>query len=442
MQYKPVCRRLYPMGANHWPDRLHHQTEQWSYPYPTVVWQLAYVSKPPKNGNVNFFIQNSQSDISPINLGTYGVKGSKNPQTFRHNIIGQYFLETHITNITTSASKKLNILKKMSFKLNRPILIQLYTTFVRPLLEYGNVLFDNQSIETNNMLDSVQYHAAVTCSGVYSTTSKRLLTEEIGWQSLSDRRKINKMILTFKIRQGIAPPYLRDIWSQLTGDVDDTSHYNLRNTQRLRVPFSRTERYKKSFFPSSISLWNKLPVNVINSKSLQSFKRNIASFWPPPCPPPPWFSAGSRLPNSLQTRLRLCNSSLNSDRFKIGLSDSASCQCGSPDEHRVHYILHCPLYMAPRLKCLKGIRDIIAPGVSPFTLPALSENHFITIVLKGSPDLKRDLNTQLFLIFQTFIIESGRFQTTWYSSLIQLSLSKTLQNPPPTFFCFLPILFP
>ena len=60
-----------------------------------------------------------------------------------------------------------------------------------------------------------------------------------------------------------------------------------------------------------------------------------------------------------------------------------------------HYILKCPLYSAPRNKLLKAIRDIIAPGVHHSILPHFDPLLFVNIVLKGSNDVKADVNVNI-----------------------------------------------
>ena len=57
----------------------------------------------------------------------------------------------------------------------------------------------------------------------------------------------------------------------------------IRNTASSRghdykfiVPYARTHVLKSSFFPSAIRLWNSLPPEVVNSKTLDSFKTVVS----------------------------------------------------------------------------------------------------------------------------------------------------------------------
>jgi hypothetical protein len=59
-------------------------------------------------------------------------------------------------------------------------------------------------------LDKVQREAALVCTGAYKHTRNINLMEELGWDSLSVRRKNQKLCLMYKIQNDIAPSYLSD----------------------------------------------------------------------------------------------------------------------------------------------------------------------------------------------------------------------------------------
>ena len=57
---------------------------------------------------------------------------------------------------------------------------------------------------------------------------------------------------------------------------------------------------------------------------------------------------------SLELRKKLLNlrsimvkgpeSSLNSDLYRINITNDPKCQCGAPYEDSIHYLMECPLY--------------------------------------------------------------------------------------------------
>ena len=113
----------------------------------------------------------------------------------------------------------------------------------------------------------------------------------------------------YKIVNNEAPSYLNDL---LPNTVNAASNYNLRNRLNFEIPFVRLCSYENSFFPSTLKLWNELPLNIRNSSSVSQFKANVRS---PHLKPPNYLYVGERKYNILLTRLRHNCSSLNSDLF-------------------------------------------------------------------------------------------------------------------------------
>lgn len=53
----------------------------------------------------------------------------------------------------------LTILHTIKYKLNKESLIKIHISFIRPILEYSDVVCDNCTQEQSNLLDSVQIEA-------------------------------------------------------------------------------------------------------------------------------------------------------------------------------------------------------------------------------------------------------------------------------------------
>jgi hypothetical protein len=74
---------------------------------------------------------------------------------FRQRELGK-----HIDMITEKAYKRINILRKFKFILYRKTLEKINFTFVRPLLEYADLLWDNMSMSLNKQIENVQLEAS------------------------------------------------------------------------------------------------------------------------------------------------------------------------------------------------------------------------------------------------------------------------------------------
>ncbi len=68
----------------------------------------------------------------------------------------------------------------------------LYKSLVLPLLEYGGVLFDNCTLYLKLRLESFHHQAAIVCTCAFRNTSYNKLLDELGWQTLEDRRKLSR----------------------------------------------------------------------------------------------------------------------------------------------------------------------------------------------------------------------------------------------------------
>ena len=86
---------------------------------------------------------------------------------------------THIKNITSKANKRLTVLKRIQRSVPRHVLENLFITMIRPVLEYGNVIFDCCTQEQEGLIEKVQREAALVCTGAYKKTSHSELLKEL-----------------------------------------------------------------------------------------------------------------------------------------------------------------------------------------------------------------------------------------------------------------------
>jgi hypothetical protein len=96
----------------------------------------------------------------------------------------------------------------MKHNLDRNSLEKLYFGFIRPILEYGSVVWDNCTREQSDLIESVQYESARIVTGLRKGTSRVNLYCELGWDSLQNRRNKQKLILMFNALQGELPNYI------------------------------------------------------------------------------------------------------------------------------------------------------------------------------------------------------------------------------------------
>ena len=310
-----------------------------------------------------------------------------------HKHLGLYFSHDctwhkHINYITIKAWARINIMRKLKFKLDRKSLETIYTAFIRPLIEYGDIIWDNCSQYEKDELDKIQNEAARITTGATRLISLSALSKEIGWESLEKRRTNHKLTLFYKMTHNLAPLYLSSL---VPSTVSNISRYNLRNSNNLQTMDARTTLYYNSFLPSTVRAWNEVPEEAKQSDSVNAFKRFLNK---DKSHIPKHFYVGKRKAQILHTRLRTNCSSLNLDLFMRNISDSPICKCGSV-ENAQHFFFHCRNYHVPRAQLLNTI--------SQYQIPSLS------LLLYGNDSFSLETNTVIFETVHKFILDSKRF---------------------------------
>ena len=59
---------------------------------------------------------------------------------------------SHIDNIISTVSKKISMLRKIKYILDKDLLNKIYLTFIRPTLEYASDLWDNCGVDNSERL--------------------------------------------------------------------------------------------------------------------------------------------------------------------------------------------------------------------------------------------------------------------------------------------------
>jgi hypothetical protein len=296
----------------------------------------------------------------------------------------------HIEYIKQKAWARINIMQKLKFILDRKSLETIYMSFVRPILEYADVVWDNTTKKHENDLEQVQLEAMRIISGCTKLVSIANLYKETCFETLKTRRLKHKSTLFYKIVNEQVPSYLTELIPDRVGNI---TPYSLRNSNDMRNVHCNSQLYANSFLPSSISEWNQLPPDIKNSQSVASFKKKLENNKQRV---PLHYYSGQRLAQIHHTRLRTHCSSLNEHLYSKNIIESPLCQCGEIEDTS-HYLFHCKQYDYQRQILLTKIRQITIPTLSTF--------------LFGEPQLTLNDNNCIFKLVQEYIIKTKRFAT-------------------------------
>ena len=180
----------------------------------------------------------------------------------------------HIDEISKKAWVRLNFLRPLKFRISRKALERMYyTSFILPLLEYCDSVWDNASSVSKKKLDAIHTEAGMIISGATKLCKIENLIDELGLDNLQKRRDKHKLIIFFKIMHGLSPCYLRDLVPSL---VQEATSYQLRNANDIQTFATNSElRTILQFFSSSVREWNALPEDTKQTTSVLAFKSKL-----------------------------------------------------------------------------------------------------------------------------------------------------------------------
>ena len=226
----------------------------------------------------------------------FTVTRQNNPVNFHYNLNGQVLervtnirdlgiildsdltWSTHVTSIVKKANQ-MSYLVKRSVGHSAPIPVkkQLYLSLVRSNVEYCSQVWGGISKQENVMLEKVQRTATKYILGYPSDKNYNARLGELDMIPLSYRREINDLVFFYKCHNHVCDVNV----SEYVRFTHNNAH-STRSTvdiSQLCVPKCHTEAGKRLYFNRIVALWNCLPHNVRNAKSVAIFRKEIVNIY-------------------------------------------------------------------------------------------------------------------------------------------------------------------
>ena len=335
--------------------------QQWAY-----QWKMEFNPDPTKQATEVLFSCKKSSPNHP-QLIFNGIAVAKvNYQKHLGLIIdSRLSFEKHLNEKIIKVKKKFGILKHLSKFLPLKTLDQMYKALIRPHLDYCDIIYhipsrQNQpplGVTLNSAMEKVeriQYQSALAISGAWHGSSRTKLYEELGWESLSDRRTGRRILQIHKIFNNKTPSYLNE---KLPPNCRALFSGNTRNT--FHEIICKSNRYMNSFFPDAISSWNIFIKHFDDVPSFDIVKKHINTFFRPMTSN----IFGTHDPVGLRYlfQLRLSLSPLRSHKFRHNFTDTPSeiCRCNQGIEDTNHFFLSCPNYVTQRATLTTSVINIL-----------------------------------------------------------------------------------
>ena len=379
-------------------------------------WKMSFnpdITKPPIE--ITFSTKNVKPHHPPLFFNGVLVDSVDNHKHIGLTLDKKLTFQEHVKESIKKANKGIGIMRFMSKYVPRSTLETIYKSYVRSQLEYGDVIYHHPPLtgkhlsiydlnELMTKVESVQYRAALVTTGAWKGTSKEKLYDELGWESLSQRRWLRRMTLFCKIIKNQTPTYLKKCLLPRTCLAVPIPHFN-----------PRTLKFKSSFFPSCVDAWNDedLITPMMKNYSLSKFK----TYFLGKIKPKRKETYGVLDKNGLRhlTQLRVDLNPLNFYKFDHNFLDTLDPMCKVHDgvENVEHFLLNCQEFVYIRNTLMSNVSQKIS-----FDILSFKPETIIKILLYGNKSYNNDINTYILNETITFIRKSKRFEKAIVDVLI------------------------
>ena len=178
----------------------------------------------------------------------------------------------HLNRIRSKVSSACGILYSIRSKLTRQVAKLIYTSLFLPYIQYCNIIWASCAASKMQSIFICQKRIV------------RLILKKSRWQpsaplfkrlkvlKLHDFNKVNSVLFVFKALNDLIP-------SPITFSVRAPGPYNLRRNEALIIPFSRCNQNQRFISIRGPQLWNALPLAIRISRTLQTFKKKMKSYY-------------------------------------------------------------------------------------------------------------------------------------------------------------------
>ena len=204
---------------------------------------------------------NAKSPATPPELVTSQGGVIELVQTYKYLgfiLDSQLSFKAHIASMVSKLRIKLGFYYRNKSCFSSAARRYLVSATFLPLLDYGDCLYMNASVQCLRSLDTVYHGALRFMTGCERLTHHCDLYERSDWPSLTVRRGTHWLTFIYKSLLGLVPCYLSSLLQR------SYSHYNLRSHDvlKLSVPKMRTVWAEKAFKHAAPSDWNKLQEEI------------------------------------------------------------------------------------------------------------------------------------------------------------------------------------
>jgi hypothetical protein len=214
---------------------------------------------------------NTQTPLKPIHLQEQEIAFSESEKLLGVFVDNKLKWQTQIEKTIKKCNSQLYLLLRIKQYLDLHSRKLFFNAYVLPHLDYCCTIWGNSSNELIAEMIKFQKRAArIILDKSYDAPSAELF-KQLNWMRFDERIIYKKAILMYKsINDASSPQYMKNKFQF----VHQRHDRNLRSASNsdLVVPRPKKEVFRKSLDYSGAKLWNNIPLNIRQAKSLSEFQ--------------------------------------------------------------------------------------------------------------------------------------------------------------------------
>ncbi len=205
-------------------DKLQKWEEEWLMAFNPDKCEIIHISRKRK------------PIISSYKLHNKILKSADKVKYLGATITQDLSWNNHINNITNKANNTLRFIKRNIRTNNIKTKELAYKTYVRPQLEYCNIVWDPWQQTYIHKLEMVQRRAARYTLNKYEyQSSVTAMLQHLCWPTLQQRRQFSSLVMLYKIKNNLV-------------NINSSAYLIPTRDHKFLLPFSPTNYHSSSFF--------------------------------------------------------------------------------------------------------------------------------------------------------------------------------------------------
>ena len=150
-------------------------------------------------------------DIPHLNLGDTSIRRVHSSKSLGVYMGERLSWDAHIEYISKRVSSAIGGLRQVRSLVPFDTALTIYNSLIQPMFDYCDVVWDNLSITATQRLQKLQNRAARVITQQGYDTKSNDIRNQLGWDTLDQKRHKHKAIMIHKTLNNLAPMYLEEL---------------------------------------------------------------------------------------------------------------------------------------------------------------------------------------------------------------------------------------